>query len=67
VDYWHPTTRETSSDDEQMRSLLGFADDVASMTRVPAKLPCGLLMMLVFGVESSRTRNSIHPQAGSAK
>jgi hypothetical protein len=58
---------ETSSDDEQMRSLLGFADDVASMPRVHAKLPCELLTMLVFGGESLRAGNSIHPQGGSNK
>jgi hypothetical protein len=46
-----------------MRGLPGFADDVAAMTRVRAKLPSGFLMMLAFGVASSRAQNSIHPQA----
>lgn len=45
-----------------MRGLLGFADDVAPMTRMRAKLLCALLMMLVFGAESSRAQNSIGPQ-----
>ena len=53
---------EASGDDEQMRGLPGFADDVAPMTRVRAKLLCGLLMMLVFGGESARAQNSIGPQ-----
>jgi hypothetical protein len=53
---------EARGDDEQMRGPSGFAQDVAPMTRARAKLLCGLLMMLVFGVESARARNSIGPQ-----
>jgi hypothetical protein len=54
VDYWLVMVCEASGDDEQMRSPSAFALDVARATRVGAKLPCGLLMMLVFGVESAR-------------
>jgi dienelactone hydrolase len=45
-----------------MRGLLGFADDVAPMTRAWAKLLSALLMMLVFGVEPTRAQNSSGPQ-----
>jgi dienelactone hydrolase len=40
----------------------GFALDVASMTRAPVKLLCGLLMMLAIGCESARAQKSIGPQ-----
>jgi dienelactone hydrolase len=53
---------EAKGHDVQMGSPLGFAPDVAPMTRIRAKLLCGLLMMLVFGVESARAQNSIGPQ-----
>jgi dienelactone hydrolase len=45
-----------------MGSALGFAPDVAPMTRARAKLLCGLLMMLAFGGESLRAQNSVGPQ-----
>jgi dienelactone hydrolase len=40
----------------------GFAQDVASMTRDPAKLLCGLLMMLAIGCQSARAQKSTGPQ-----
>lgn len=54
--------RKASGDDEQKGSPHGFAQDVAAMTRDRTKLLCGLLMILVFGVESARAQNSIGPQ-----
>jgi dienelactone hydrolase len=62
VDYWLTTVRDASGDNVQMRDLPGFADDVAPMTRVIAKLLCALLMMLVFDAKPSRAQNSIGPQ-----
>jgi hypothetical protein len=53
--------RKAPGGGEQMRSPTGFAQDVAWATRVGAKLPCELLMMLVFGFESAREQNLIDP------
>ena len=45
-----------------MGSPLGFARDVASMTRIGVKFSCGLLTMLVIVCEASHAQNPVGPQ-----
>ncbi len=62
MDYWPSVSQDKTGGRAQTGNPFGFATNVASMTRVPAKLLCGLLMMLAIGIESTRTQNSIGPQ-----
>jgi hypothetical protein len=62
VDYLAPSQGELVFEHEKIGNSSMFARPVAAMTRIGAKLACGLLVALVFAGESPRAQVLVGPQ-----